>query len=63
MLGHVFFSYYYYFLCAQGENYAVLQCIQAKNSKALDRRTLIYAANCLEQKLSSSESFYLTPNL
>ena len=62
MLGHGFFSYDY-FLCVQGENYAVLQCIQAKNSKALDRRTLIYAANFLEQKLSSSESFYLTSNL
>ena len=41
-----------------------LQCIQAKISKTLDKRsTLIFAANCTEQKLSSSESYYLTPNL
>ena len=43
---------------------SVLQCIQAKISKTLDKRsTLIFAANCTEQKLSSSESYYLTPNL
>ena len=42
----------------------VVQCIQAKISKTLDKRsTLIFAANCTEQKLSSSESYYLTPNL
>ena len=41
-----------------------LQCIQAKISKTLDKRsTLIFAANCIEQKLSSSKSYYLTPNL
>ena len=40
------------------------QCIQAKISKTLDKRsTLIFAANCTKQKLSSSESYYLTPNL
>ena len=43
---------------------SVVQCIQAKISKTLDKRsTLIFAANCTEQKLSSSESYYLTPNL
>ena len=42
----------------------MIQCIQAKISKTLDKRsTLIFAANCTEQKLSSSESYYLTPNL
>ena len=42
----------------------IIQCIQAKISKTLDKRsTLIYAANCTEQKLSSSESYYPTPNL
>ena len=41
-----------------------IQCIQAKISKTLDKRsTLIFAAFCTEQKLSSSESYYLTPNL
>ena len=41
-----------------------LECIQAKISKILDKRsTLIFAANCTEQKLSSSDSYYLTPNL
>ena len=44
--------------------FRIIQCIQAKISKTLDKRsTLIFAANCTEQKLSSSESYYLTPNL
>ena len=43
---------------------SALQCIQAKISKTLDKSSLlIFAANCTEQKLSSSESYYLTPNL
>ena len=38
--------------------------LRQKICKTLDRRsTLICAANCTEQKLSSSESYYLTPNL
>ena len=42
----------------------LLQCIQAKISKTLDKRsTLIFGANCTEQKLSSSESYHLSPNL
>ena len=45
-------------------NFKQVQCIRAKISKTLDKRsTLIFAANCTEQKLSSSERYYLTPNL
>ena len=47
-----------------GTSVLLIQCIQAKISKTLDKRsTLIFAANCTEQELSSSESYYLTPNL
>ena len=48
----------------EGSDEPFVQCIQAKISKTLDKRsTLNFAANCTEQKLSSSESYYLTPNL
>ena len=40
-----------------GASKFVLQCIQAKTVKTLDKRsTLTFAAYCTEQKLSSSES-------
>ena len=42
----------------------LVQCIQANNSKTLDKRsTLILEANCTEQKLSSSESYYTLPRI
>ena len=48
----------------EGIGGSVVQCIQAKISKTLDKRsTLIFGANCTEQKLSSSESYHLSPNL
>ena len=34
-----------------------------QNFKLDKRSTLIFAANCTEQELSSSKSYYLTPNL
>ena len=42
----------------------VIQYIQAKISKTLDSvSTLIFAANCTDQKLSSSERYYYNPHL